>query len=466
MALETPKDDDRIGFDGFLDFCKSGREGTAPDEEALPVSGKSLGNADIKRGQLNSAEPKKESHNSSTLSTSVSWGVGTTSTIPSSHPDIDAVSSKAGVRPSFSEAVSWHQLDNSDKPEDSRPQSRDQNLQDRRSLLRKNSSIADRVHVANSSVEDVGVWGVVVTIGLSLLCVHGLSYVIVEYGMFGGNSEYPFTSPKEPSTDNELSMSDTVPTAKLNDYQFQLFMAFIMYGTVLLTGFGSEYLVWRMFLNGEWDEEKENKWRVAQFLFPILVGTSVGLATQGNFLCLPMLAASMWKLGFPETILLISSALYESEHPIIERLVDLIRGVGNVIHHSSSTLYVTTLLFHVVKPTPDVLSVLPPLLMQHWFVLLKYNYKNSYIIIVSILEVWFEWASFSSLESYHKQHWVGGVICFSMLAAHWCYFGAGFISLIFKRERAEVIATNLDHVHKFQEMKSVRCLHYDPSNDL
>ena len=56
--------------------------------------------------------------------------------------------------------------------------------------------------------------------------------------------------------------------------------------------------MWRMFLNGDWGGEKGNKWRVAQFLFPILAGTSVGLATQYNYACLPMLAASMWKLGF------------------------------------------------------------------------------------------------------------------------------------------------------------------------
>ena len=64
-------------------------------------------------------------------------------------------------------------------------------------------------------------------------------------------------------------------------------------------GLGSEFLVWRILLSGNLDEDKEKKWHVAQFVFPILVGTSIGLATQGIFLSLPLLATSMWKLGFP-----------------------------------------------------------------------------------------------------------------------------------------------------------------------
>lgn len=320
------------------------------------------------------------------------------------------------------------------------------------------SSIALRVHGANSSIESGHMWGVAATIGITLLVVHGLSYIIVEYGVFGGSSVYPlFNTPKPPS-DTELGMTDTAPTSKLNVYQFQLFMAFVMYGTVMLAGLGAEYLVWRMFLTSEWNAEIEHKWKVAQFVFPILVGTAMGLATQGNFLCLPFLAASMWKLGFPETILLIWSAMYEKDHSFVERMVDLIRGVGTVAHHSSATIYTTAILFHVLPSTPDVLVVMPPAIMQHWFVLLKYGNKNMYIIIVTILEVWFEWTMFSTLEHVHKLHWIGGILVLSMLVAHWCYFGAGLISLIFMREKGIIVTTNLNNVEKIQTMGSVRSL--------
>ena len=114
---------------------------------------------------------------------------------------------------------------------------------------------------------------------------------------------------------------------------------------------------------------------------------------------------------------------------------------------------------HVLTPTPDVLSVLPPLLMQHWFVLLKYNYKWLYIMIATSLEVWFEWTSFSVLEKVHKIHWVGGVLVLSMVFAHWCYFAAGLISVVFLRENEEL--TNNDKVRRLSQMKYVRFT-YDP----
>ena len=259
------------------------------------------------------------------------------------------------------------------------------------------SSIASRVKVANNSTDDRGIeqnlWGVAATLFMALLIVNGVSYVIVEYGFFGGTSEYPKMEvvSSEYSSENDLGMSGKGPTSGLTDYQFQLFLAFVMYATVVLTGkvmfvlyqdtcdtitnpnisqsiklegLGLEYFVWRSILNGIWDEGKENMWRVAQFLFPILVGTSVGLSIEGNFLCLPILTLSMWKLGFPETLMLIYSALHDKDNSFVQRFIDMMRGVGTIVHHSSSTLFVTMILFRILLPTPDLLSVLPALLMQ------------------------------------------------------------------------------------------------------
>ena len=110
------------------------------------------------------------------------------------------------------------------------------------SLATHRSSIADRVSMANNSTDDRGIeqnlWGVAATLFISLLIVNGMSYVIVEYGFFGGKTEYPKMNvvSSEYSSKNDLGMSGKGPTSGLTDYQFQLFLGFVMYATVVLTG--------------------------------------------------------------------------------------------------------------------------------------------------------------------------------------------------------------------------------------
>lgn len=60
----------------------------------------------------------------------------------------------------------------------------------RRPNLIQASSIAHRVHKSNESVDDKKLWGVAATIGLTLLIVHSLAYVVVEYALFNGKSSY------------------------------------------------------------------------------------------------------------------------------------------------------------------------------------------------------------------------------------------------------------------------------------
>jgi hypothetical protein len=69
----------------------------------------------------------------------------------------------------------------------------------------------------------------------------------------------------------------------------QVYVTFIIWITLVLSGVGTEYLVWRMYLHGEWNAEKELKWRAAQFLFPLLSMTALGFAITGDFWALPFL---------------------------------------------------------------------------------------------------------------------------------------------------------------------------------
>ena len=85
---------------------------------------------------------------------------------------------------------------------------------------------------------------------------------------------------------------------------------------------------------------------------------------------------------------------------------------------------------HVLPSTRDVVAVILPLLMQHWFVLLKYTHKRVYIVIEVLIEVWWEWTAFLTLEAISKLHWVGGVILLSMLFAHVSLFKHWFRHMV------------------------------------
>ena len=108
------------------------------------------------------------------------------------------------------------------------------------------------------------------------------------------------------------------------------------------------------------------------------------------------------------------------------------------------------------------MHVSTPITYRHWFVLLKYDHKLLYIILEILVKIWFEWTAFSSLESIHKLHWLGGVILGGMLFAHWCYFGAGAIALVFSGE--EAIPTNSDNVNRIRRVSMVGT--YDSNFDL
>jgi len=227
-----------------------------------------------------------------------------------------------------------------------------------------------------------------------------------------------------------LRATDSVPMSYANDGQFQVYVTFIIWITLVLSGVGTEYLVWRMYLHGEWNAEKELKWRAAQFLFPLLSMTALGFAITGDFWALPFLVAAMWKLGFPETILLFYSALHDTSTSRAMRSVDSLNAVGTIIHHSSASLAVSALLANVINPNRDILQSILPLVMQHWFILLRYSHKMIYVLVETLLEIWFEWSLFSSLENVDNLHWIWGVLSISMVFAHWCYFVAGGISIM------------------------------------
>ena len=296
------------------------------------------------------------------------------------------------------------------------------------------SSFAARVVKAGDDIATKELWGIFCLIVFSLTSVYSLSYLLMQYLFPSEDTVTDSSQESMPSSAELLGIPTNVPLYTWTDREFISYVAMVQWVTMVLTGLGTEVLVWLMFVRGGWDEDRENLWRLAQFFFPLLTTTTVGLANSHNHFALPLLVVTMWKFGFPETVLKLHTAMYDKDSSSLVRMVNLFSGVGTVIHHSAAALYVAAVVTTLLPPNRFVLQVTVPLMMQHWFVLLRYNYKLVYVVLVTIVEVWFEWTALTLISYFQKLHWAGGFIGCGMLLSHWLYYIAGALSLFVAKE--------------------------------
>jgi len=291
------------------------------------------------------------------------------------------------------------------------------------------SSFAIRVKKAGHEIHSKHLWTMCCVICLALVIVNTLGFVIMEYWIVDDDIADTNRS-SIPNSCEIYGLSKNVPLCSWNDVDFIGYVAMVIWLTMILTGLGTEVLFWLMFIKGGWDENRENQWKLAQFFFPLLTAATVGLANTHNYFAVPLLVITVWKFGFPETVTKLYVGMYDVDSSFLVRLAAFLSGVGTVLHHSASALYVASVVTGLLPTNRFVLQVTLPLLVQHWFVLLKYNYNLAYVIVETILEVWFEWTAFTLIEFLHKLHWTGGLIATGMISAHWLYFLSGFLGLI------------------------------------
>lgn len=230
--------------------------------------------------------------------------------------------------------------------------------------------------------------------------------------------------------DGSWGLTDTVPHSEMDDEQFQVYVGYILWVTCLIGGIGSELLVFLLcFQNDGWSESKDALWKFAQFFFPLLAATTLGMALSHNYLCLPFLVGGLWKFGFPETILFMYMALVGERHRI-DRMGDFLNATGTITHHSASALLIVMLLVGVVPPSRYVVGPILILLMQHWFVLFRYVNNNVYIVLELILEFWFEWIVISDYQYIAALHWTASLSAATMLVAHWEYLLAAALDVL------------------------------------
>ena len=259
----------------------------------------------------------------------------------------------------------------------------------------------------------------------------------------------------------KLGVTESFFSSHYNDCDYMLFYGFILWATIVITGrLGMEYFFYFSLMRADsWDESTEIRWRFVQFCFPLLATTSVGMAHTTSFWAIPLIVVTLFKFGFPaETILFLYSSLFDKSLSRSMRLKDLLDGVGTVIHHSSAALYIAMVLLCIIPSTRATIEVVVPVLVQHWFVLLRYRFNHLYVLIETVLEVWFEMTVLSSLEAMHNEHWVAGIVAVSMLFSHWLYFIAGCLGLLFTdaSNRDDVMTIKSHNDNSLHRLKSRR----------
>ena len=237
--------------------------------------------------------------------------------------------------------------------------------------------------------------------------------------------------------DGSWKVTDTIPTSNLDHEQFQVYLGFILWITCLLAGIGSELLVYILYLKQDgWTEGNDRMWIMAQFFFPLLAATTLGLAIFQNYMALPCLIAGLWKFGFPETILYQHSALFGSRGcnavDSLRRLSNFMNGSGTVAHHGAAAMLICMILAGAIIADDHVVSCILPLIAQHWFVLVHHVSPTLYIILELTLEVWFQWTIISEFEYLATNHWTASLAAGVMFTSHYQYLLAAAIDILLK----------------------------------
>lgn len=75
-----------------------------------------------------------------------------------------------------------------------------------------------------------------------------------------------------------------------------------------------------------------------------------------------------------------------------------------LVHHAAAAAVVCNVITGLYALSRPLLSVVLPLIIQHWFALLKYENLALYNLVCVLFEVIFEWETFAHLKSFSRQN--------------------------------------------------------------
>jgi hypothetical protein len=157
-------------------------------------------------------------------------------------------------------------------------------------------------------------------------------------------------------------MTKSNPIANLDESQFNVYVGFVVWATVVLAGVGMELLVWTSFFKDGWSREAEVKWKFAEFGFPLLGAIVLGLAVQHIYMALIfVIGGGLFKFGFPEILTHMYTALYLTDPQKEGRyrwISAFLKSVGLLTHHAAGSMIVSMLLNFVITPDRHIIGSL------------------------------------------------------------------------------------------------------------
>jgi len=224
------------------------------------------------------------------------------------------------------------------------------------------------------------------------------------------------------------------PTSKLNALQFARYGTVFLWVTCCICGLGGELVFGQFVVRNISDESGKALYHLAQLFFSLAL--AVALFSHSPF-SLPFVVLGLWKVGFPETTGCFLRArrlgIFTSTKHVLEATRHFLNGIGTVLHHTAAAYVVCACVTHLCPVNRITLATCMPIVMQHWFVLVRYHHMYIYGFIELCLEILFEWEIFANLPNINNKSGYDGTIragALTMVVAHWCFWAAALVGLI------------------------------------
>ena len=225
----------------------------------------------------------------------------------------------------------------------------------------------------------------------------------------------------------------SVGSQTLRPDSFAMYFLFVAWISVVLAGLGSEVVLGRLI--SEKLATMTNgyvAWHFAQLVFSMLLTVAF---TSNDGIGLFFLPIGLWKMGFPETLTALAHFYHARPKLAPEPIAELINGIGTLLHHLSTSLIITGLCLHIFPRHRALVAGCIVPILQHVFVLLKYNYRPLFILVQLALELWFQIEVIANLAEFDSGLGLtitnlGRGLALSMLLAHYMYLTEAAIHLI------------------------------------